>query len=348
MTSTHTHSTRPQATDTPELQQGSLTGSSAGCTHSPSQGTFESTRLLKLFYQSWYPTPSTAQSQPSSSTSTPSKQDDTKDPDSTEIKGVVALVHGLGEHSGRYCKVVKALTAAGYAVFGFDNQGHGKSEGQRGHINRWQDYRDNTHRFLQLVRRQEATAPLFLMGHSLGGLIVLDCVLRKAHSPGFKALKLQGIIVSAPPIEPVGSTVSQARILMARLLSGLFPRLSLKMGLDECALSRDQAIANQVAEDPLIHPYVTLRWGTETLKTIAWVKAHISQLKLPILLTHGEADPIVTPDGSRDIFNRIPTDDKTLTIYPGSYHEPHNDLDAEIVVTDLVNWLDDRLVEIAP
>lgn len=350
MTSTHTHSTRSQATDAPGLPQ----GSSAGCTHSPShgtsqgtsQGTFESTRSLKLFYQSWYPT-NTAPPKQSPSDSTPHKQDYKKETKIAEIKGVVALVHGLGEHSGRYSKVVQALTAAGYAVFGFDNQGHGKSEGQRGHINRWQDYRDNTQRFLQLVRQQEATAPLFLMGHSLGGLIVLDCILRNSHSPSFNALNLQGIIVSAPPIEPVGGTVSQARILLARLLSGLFPRLSLKMGLDECALSRDQAVANQVAEDPLIHPYVTLRWGTETLKTIAWVKDHINQLKLPILLTHGEADPIVTPEGSRDIFQRIPTDNKTLNIYPGSYHEPHNDLDAEIVVTDLVNWLDDRLAAIA-
>lgn len=332
MTSTHPHSTRPHATDAPGRPQ--------GCTQGPSQGTFESTRSLKLFYQSWYPSP--AQSNPLSGDLTTQKRKP------AEIKGVVALVHGLGEHSGRYCKVVKALTSAGYAVFGFDNQGHGKSEGQRGHINRWEDYRDNTQRFLQLVRQQEATAPLFLMGHSLGGLIVLDCILRNSHSPSFNALNLQGIIVSAPPIDPVGGTVSQARILMARLLSGLFPRLSLKMGLDKCALSRDQSIANQVAEDPLIHPYVTLRWGTETLKTIAWVKDHINQLSLPILLTHGEADPIVTPDGSRDIFQRIPTDEKTLNIYPGSYHEPHNDLDAEIVVTDLVNWLDNRLAAIAP
>lgn len=341
MTSTHAHSTGPQTPDAPGIQEGYECNPHQKVSQGTSQGFFESTGSLKLFYQSWYPNPSSTQA-------SPSQTDGSSSIAGNKIKGVVALVHGLGEHSGRYCKVVEALTTAGYAVFGFDNQGHGKSEGQRGHINRWQDYRDNTQRFLQhVIRQQEPTAPLFLMGHSLGGLIVLDCILRNAQSTEFSDLAIQGTIVSAPPIDPVGGTVSQTRILVARLLSGLFPRLSLKMGLNECALSRDQAITSQVAEDPLIHPYVTLRWGTETLKTIAWVKNHINQLKLPILLTHGEADPIVTPDGSRDIFQRIPTTNKTLNIYPGSYHEPHNDLDAEIVVTDLVNWLDARLAAIA-
>lgn len=285
------------------------------------QGTFTGANSLKLFYQSWYPAAPEATSK------------------TTAVQGVLVLVHGLGEHSGRYCAVIQALTAAGYAVFAFDNQGHGKSEGQRGHIDSWQNYRDNTGAFLQLVRQQEPTAPLFLMGHSLGGLIVLDWVLQKAHAADFQALNILGLVVSAPPISPSEGTASQVRIMLARLLSGLFPRLSLKMGLAECGLSRDQSIADQLAQDPLIHPYVTLRWGTETLNTIDWVKSHIHQLQLPILLTHGEADPIIDVAGSREIFQQIGTDRKTLKIYPGSYHEPHNDLDSRLVVRDLVHWM---------
>jgi alpha-beta hydrolase superfamily lysophospholipase len=257
------------------------------------------------------------------------------------VKGVLTLVHGLGEHSGRYCAVVKALTAAGYAVYAFDNQGHGKSAGQRGHIDRWQNYRDNIRAFLQLVREQEPSAPLFLMGHSLGGLIVLDYVLRSAQSAEFQRLNLLGIIVSAPPIQPMQGAASSVRIMLARLLSGLFPRLTLQMGLDKSGLSRKQEIADEIADDPLIHSCVTLRWGSETLNTIEWVKAHIDQLFLPILITHGDADPIIAPDGSRKIFQQIQSPAKTLTLYPGSYHEPHNDLDADVVVTDLVNWLNE-------
>jgi len=286
------------------------------------QGTFKGSHGLRLFYQSWYPAGQTGETDVS-------------------IKGVLALVHGLGEHSGRYCEVVKGLTAAGYAVFGFDNQGHGKSPGQRGHITRWQDYRDNTQAFLQLVRQHEPTTPLFLMGHSLGGLIVLDYALRSADRPEFKALNIQRLVVSAPPIQPMEGTASSVRIAIARLLSGLLPRVSLKMGLCKQGLSRDQSVIEQTAQDPLTHPYVTLRWGTETLSTLAWVKANIEKMTLPILLTHGEDDPIVAPDGTRRIYKQIQSTEKTLAIYPGSYHEPHNDLDADQVVADLVAWLDE-------
>lgn len=336
MTSTQTHSKGPQGNAASTSQE------HAQCSAKKYfQGTFNGSHSLKLFYQSWYPIPAREKTRERGVRDSTEAVTGAVSHTASSLKGVVVLVHGLGEHSGRYRSVVRGLTSAGYAVFAFDNQGHGKSEGQRGHINRWQDYRNNTQIFLRLVRQQEPTAPLFLMGHSLGGLIVLDCVLRSARSPDFQALAIRGIVVSAPPLAPSCGTVNQMRIMFARLLSGVLPCLSLKMGLDECGLSRDQNIADEIANDPLIHPYVTLRWGTETLKTIDWVKDHIDQLNLPILLTHGGDDPIIDPKGSRDIFQDIPVPNKTLTIYPGSYHEPHNDLDADIVVTDLVNWLDD-------
>lgn len=328
---------------------------------SHSKGTFAGANQIKLFYQSWYPATaadalldSTAQSDPEV-TKAPCQARQTivlkesaplsdrlseQQPyeQSTQVKGVLAIVHGLGEHSGRYCSVVRAAVSAGYAVFGFDNQGHGQSEGQRGHIRRWQDYRDNVQAFLQLVRRQEPDAPLFVMGHSLGGLIVLDYVLRNTQTPCFQAFQVRGIIVSAPPMKPVSG--NPIRATLAKLLSGFLPRLTLKMCLDEGGLSRDRKVESQAQTDPLVHPYVTLRWGSETISTIDWVKKHISQLKLPILLTHGGADPIIDPAGSTQIFEEIETSEKTLRIYPDSYHEPHNDLDADVVTADIVSWLE--------
>ncbi|EDX87649.1 hydrolase, alpha/beta fold family protein [Synechococcus sp. PCC 7335] len=307
---------------------------------------------LQLFYQSWYPLPvrkDSSQSAVEGDLDVFDLQEDSADfPGSdiqapTDIKGVLAIVHGLGEHSGRYCQIVSGLTAAGYAVFGFDNQGHGKSEGQRGHIDRWQDYRENTQAFLSLIRQQEPTAPLFLMGHSLGGLIVLDYVLRSSNSAAFQTLNVQGLIVSAPPFQPTIGTASRRRMVLARLLSRLLPRFSLNMGLNQGGLSRDPSVADQAAEDPLTHSSVTLRWGSETLSTLAWVKDHIDQLTLPLLLTHGEADPIISPSGSKMIFQQVNSRDKTLKIYPGSYHEPHNDLDANTVVSDLLRWIEESL-----
>lgn len=335
---------------------------------SHSQGTFTGARQIKLFYQSWYPASAQPLSEdadrpsleaieapcqpsqavePSESAQRPmlSSERSPEQPVSKprHIKGVLAIVHGLGEHSGRYCSVVRAAVDAGYAIYGFDNQGHGQSEGQRGHIRRWQDYRDNVQAFLQLVRQQEPDAPLFIMGHSLGGLIVLDYVLRSAQAARFKAFGVRGIIVSAPPIKPVRG--NQLRATIAKMLSGFLPRLTLKMCLDEGGLSRDLKVETQAQKDPLVHPYVTLRWGSETISTIDWVKKHISQLRLPILLTHGGADPIIDPAGSAQIFEAIATPRKTLRIYPESYHEPHNDLDADMVTADIVSWLEQTSAE---
>ncbi|MBT9315039.1 alpha/beta hydrolase [Leptothoe spongobia] len=269
---------------------------------------FSGAQGLSLFYQAWYP-PGIA-------------------------KAVIALVHGFGEHCDRYCTVTNALTQAGYAIFGFDNQGHGRSEGQRGHINRWQDYRDNVSAFLAKVRHHEPHLPLFVLGHSLGGLIVLDFALTSPQG-------LSGIIISGPPIRPVG-IAKPYLVAIARLLSGIWPRFSMEVGTGAESLSRDPVVLQQIQNDPLKHSMATVRWGTECLFAIATVRRTISHLQVPILLVHGSADKVNDVRGSKEIFECITTD-KTLKIYPGSYHEPHNDLDRNQVMSDLVQWLDHHL-----
>ncbi|MEM9809323.1 MAG: lysophospholipase [Cyanobacteria bacterium P01_D01_bin.56] len=268
------------------------------------ENTFCGAHGLSLFYQAWYP-PGTA-------------------------KAVVALVHGFGEHCDRYHTVTTALTQTGYVVFGFDNQGHGRSEGQRGHINRWQDYRDNVSAFLAQVHHHEPGLPLFILGHSLGGLIVLDYALNSSED-------IKGIIISGPPIHPVG-IAKPYRVTIARILSGIWPRFSMNVGASPETLSRDPAIVNQMEEDPLTHSVATVRWGTECLVAISKVRKTINQLQIPILLIHGSADKVNDVRGSQEIFARIPGD-KTLKIYPGSYHEPHNDLDRNQVMEDIITWL---------
>mgnify|MGYP001800267698 CR=1 FL=1 len=266
---------------------------------------------LSLFYQAWYPVGA--------------------------AKAVVALVHGFGEHCDRYGTVTTALTQAGYAVFGFDNQGHGRSEGQRGHIDRWQDYRDNVSAFLAKVRHHEPTLPLFVLGHSLGALIVLDFALTIPQG-------LMGIIVSGPPIRPVG-IAKPYLVAIARILSGVWPRFSMDVGAGAETLSRDPAIVNQTQDDPLTHSLATVRWGTECLVAIAAVRRTITQLQVPILLLHGSADKVNDVKGSQEIFERISLTDKTLKVYPGSYHEPHNDLDRNQVMYDIVQWLNGHLAQ---
>ena len=242
------------------------------------------------------------------------------------------LIHGFGEHCGRYLNVVNHLTPLGYGVYGFDLRGHGRSPGQRGHIQSWDEYRGDLRAFLQKVSSQEPTLPVFLLGHSMGALIALDYLL---HNPA----GLRGAIVSGAPLEPVG-VAKPFLVLLARVLSRVWPRFSLPLGLDPKGISRDLGVVKAYEADPLVHGKTTVRWGTEILKTIEWVKIHPAEVKIPLLLIHGGSDPLNSPEGTRKFFEKILFPDKEMKIYPGSYHEVHNDFDYEQVMKDMAQWME--------
>lgn len=250
------------------------------------------------------------------------------------IRGVVALVHGIGEHSGRYGYLVERLVGRGFAVAALDNRGHGRSGGIHGHIDSWAEYREDVHAFVHYVSTQFMRLPIFLYGHSLGGLIVTDYVL--FHPEG-----LDGLIVSGHPLRPTGSA-KPVLILLARILSRYKPTISFPLGLDDNTLSRDPEVVRAYKEDPLVHRRVSARWGTETLAAIDRVRARASEIRLPLLILHGGADRINSVDGSRELFGLASSPDKQIRIYPGGYHEPHNDLDRELVATDVIEWLTDH------
>lgn len=272
------------------------------------EGSFAGSGGLELYHQWWRP-------------------DD-------QPRAALAIVHGFGEHSGRYQNVVDALVPRGYAVHGFDQRGYGRSQGQRGHIDAWSQFRGDVGAFLRAVGEQETAVPLFLMGHSMGGLIVLDYVLR--HPEG-----LAGLIVSAPGLEPAG-VARPWLVRVAKLMTRVWPSLSLTVGLNAKAVSRDQAVVDAYRGDPLCHVKGSVRWGTESLAVIEWIKAHPGDLRIPILIAHGGADRLALPAGSQAFFDAVTFPDKELKVYPGGYHEPHNDLDHQRVLGDYASWLDER------
>jgi len=261
-------------------------------------------------------------------------------PDGEAIpRAAVAIVHGLGEHSGRYGAVVSALTGRGFAVHGFDLRGHGRSPGRRGHIDAWSDYRDDLAACLDHVRVQEAPGTaVFLYGHSLGGAIVLEYGLRQ---PG----GLAGVIASAPALEPKGVRSPMLEAL-ARALSRIWPTFSLPVPLEEAALSRVPAIIEANRRDGLVHRRITARAVIETLAALAWTKSNAPAWKLPLLVMHGTGDRIIDPDGSRAFVaaaHRGSGADVELRLYDGVYHEAHNDLEAERVLADVGAWLERHL-----
>jgi alpha-beta hydrolase superfamily lysophospholipase len=269
------------------------------------EGTFQAAGEMILYYQSWVP--------------------------EGNPRAILAIVHGFGEHSSRYPHVVEGLVPRGYAVYGFDLRGHGRSPGQRGHINAWAEYREDVRAFLQMIGEKEPGRPVFLLGHSMGALIALDYVMRQ---PG----GLAGVVLSSLPIDPVG--VAKAHLIaMARLLSRLWPTFAMEVGLETAALSRNPEVVRAYEEDPLVHGKATARWGTESLETVAWLKAHPAELTLPVLIIHGEADRLDAIEGVQVLFEQAASADKELKVDPGSYHEVHNDLDHAQMVSDLEAWL---------
>ncbi len=250
-------------------------------------------------------------------------------------RAALVIVHGFGEHIGRYHNVVQGLVPRGYAVWGFDLRGHGRSAGQRGHIRSWLEYREDLANFVRYVSAHEKTPNLFMFGHSLGSLIAQDYVL---HYPD----GLRGCILSGIVFEPLGVS-KPALIAMAKMLSTLWPTFPLDLRLETAALSRNKDVVAAYERDPLVHHKASARFGTESLRTIEWVKAHSPEWSVPVHIIHGDSDRLNLPHGSQVFYDLVRTLKKEMRLYPGGYHEPHNDLDYPRVVIDLDTWMSKQM-----
>jgi alpha-beta hydrolase superfamily lysophospholipase len=249
-------------------------------------------------------------------------------------RAVLVNVHGLGDHSGLYPTLVQFFTARGVAVYAYDVRGNGRSPGQRAYVERWDEYLEDLARFLELVHQEEPATPVFLLGNSLGGLIVLDYALQQCAG-------IQGVIAASPPLGRLG--VPAPLMALGRVLSRVWPRFSIRTGMDLSGLARDPAVAATVLADPLFHRVGTARLSTEVTAAIARVRAGAPRFRLPLLLLHGSADRMVPPDGSRDFIARVRFHDRELREYAGAYHVLFADLDHERVLADVERWIAARL-----
>ncbi|RKZ06501.1 alpha/beta hydrolase [Candidatus Fermentibacteria bacterium] len=246
-------------------------------------------------------------------------------------RAVVVIVHGIGDHSGRYMNIVNHLVSDQIAVYGYDLRGHGNSPGQRGHIDSWMEYRIDLLNFMNVIRAQRSSSVIFLMGHSMGALIALDFILRENE-------QIAGAIISGAPIEPVG-VAKPLKVALARILSCIYPGFPIDLGLDIDAISRKPSVVQSYKDDPLVHGKISARWGTEVLSALESVKTHGEDINIPLLMMHGEADRLNSAEGARKFFDRIQARDKEFISYPGGYHELHNDQDSEVMLNDLLNWI---------
>jgi len=253
----------------------------------------------------------------------------------TPVKAALLVVHGLGEHSGRYGNLVNHFVPLGYAVYAYDHIGHGKSGGRREYINRYEEIDLTLAAYNRMVKEWQPAAPLFLLGHSMGGLVVSYYLIE--HQDG-----LRGAVISAPTVV-VGETVTPLAIAAARLLSLIAPRIGV-MPLDTSLVSRDAAVVRDYVNDPLVfHGKTPARLGAELLKAMQRVEAGAQAITLPVLIIQGAEDRIVRAEGARLLHSRVGSADKTLKIYQGLHHEVLNEPEHPMVLADIEAWLEARL-----
>lgn len=266
---------------------------------------------LPLFAQSWHP--------------------------SEQPRGVVAIVHGMGEHSGRYEKLAMFLGGLGLAVFTYDLRGHGRSGGPRAYVDRFDEYLGDTDIFLTHVRRHSGPLPLFLLGHSMGGAIA--ALYTATRQPA-----LRGLALSSPAIR-LGEDIPPWLIATGHWVARVLPRLPVRK-IDTRLISRDPAVVAQAARDPLNHYGGTpARTGSQLVLAMERILAELGALRIPLYIFHGTEDRLASPVGSELLYQGAAASDKTLRLYAGSYHETMNDLDRATVLRELGEWLVAHLPE---
>jgi len=245
-------------------------------------------------------------------------------------KAVLAVVHGYGEHSGRYFKLADYFVPRGYALYAYDLRGHGKSAGPRGYINRFDEYLTDTDTFLKFVHQAEP-GRLFLVGHSLGGLISAAYAIEHPD-------QCHGLILSSAFFR-LKMQVPGWKLVVGRLLSSLMPGLVMANDIPASILSHDPAVVAAYDSDPLNHHVATARFSTEFVAAQARTLDRASELTTPVLVLYAGQDQLVDPEGSTLFFSRLTVTDKTLRRYEGYYHEIFNEIENETVFQDMESWL---------
>jgi acylglycerol lipase len=273
------------------------------------EGFFKGVRDANIYFQSWLP--------------------------ESEPKAGLLIVHGLAEHSGRYMNVVNHFVPLGYAVYGIDHIGHGKSDGTRVYVKRFDDYTNTLKVYFDMIYRWQPDKPIFLVGHSLGALI--GAVYLLDHQAELAGAVLSGVLVKVP------SNITPTTILLGKMLSALIPRFGL-IGLDANGVSRDPAVVRAYVSDPLVHRgKTTARLAAEMLKAMQYVTGQAKKITLPIMIVQSGADKLVDPAGAQMLYDTVSSADKEIRIYDGFYHEVFNEPEHDKVLRDVERWLEAHL-----
>jgi len=273
------------------------------------EGHLKGLKDLNIYYQCWLP-------------------DD-------KTKAVLLVAHGLAEHSGRYRNLVDYFVPKDYAIWALDFRGHGKSEGMRSYIERFDEYLTDLKSLFDTVRKENGDKKIFLVGHSMGSTVAVPYVIEHQKD-------LAGLIVSGSSLTR-SSTVSPVLIALAGVISAILPKMGVTI-LDASTISKDQAVVDAYVNDPLVfRGKIPARTGAEMVRMWRELPEQMPRIELPILIMHGSSDRLSDPVGSRLLYEKVSSKDKTIKMYDGLYHEIFNEPEHEMVFADMEIWLDKHI-----
>jgi alpha-beta hydrolase superfamily lysophospholipase len=251
---------------------------------------------------------------------------------------VLVLVHGFAEHTGRYDEMAMYFAARGFAVHAYDQAGHGRTAGARGHVDRFDRLVEELARFVEFVTHDHPGLPITLVGHSMGGLVV-------AAAAAFSRPVVDRIILSGALLElrADGGLRQRVSLQLATALSFVAPMTGFSTGLDPAGLSRDPEVVRRYIDDPYVKDRMSARFAAGLNRMMTRVGPAATQVERPILVLHGEADPICSPQGSRGFFERLAPpllDASALRIYPELRHEIFQEPERKEIWQEMVDWLD--------
>lgn len=275
------------------------------------EGKFEGYGKIPLFYQSWRP---------------------------VFCERVIVIVHGMGEHSGRYFNLIRAFANEGIGFYAYDQRGHGKSPGQRGTIQSFHELTEDLRNLLKLVSVHEDNRPMILFGHSLGGLISLHYIEDSERRGGVLP---RGLILSNPMLK-LSVPVPRWKEAISGFLSKFMPYLTLSTAIDYNLISHDPKVIEAAKEDKLCHQRCSGRFYIEMLHAMRSVTENKDLIRVPLLMLLGGKDRVIDPETSSRFFDEMECEDRQKKIYPELYHEVINDIGKEGVFSDIKTWLKGR------
>lgn len=272
------------------------------------EDTFSGLEDLEIYYQSWVP--------------------------EGDLRAILIIVHGFGEHSGRYMNVINTLIPENIAIYALDHRGHGKSEGKENYINHFSDYFADLETFEKMVLDEHPETPIFMLGHSMGSLIAAHYMANNDHQDRYNSLILSGTGAD------FGPGINGLTLFLARVLSVIAPKLMIPSNLDPNFISRDQEVVDTYINDPLVHfDKISSRLAREMMKHTASMKTAASKITIPTLIQIGSEDDTFAPDSRKPLLDALNTEEKELKVYEGYRHEVYNEIDKEKVLEDLKGWI---------